>query len=161
MPKPKKPSIKRIEQLHPLQREKELRKLLLENKNKKFLRIITEQIEKAELEQEHLESSKKEPKKTEEPKELDTLVKKEAENLEEEKKEKVKIGKLYGIKLEEHHGKEYQTYTTYAEHKEELKIELQSTTPTNTPQFTPGSTEESIKKTTELYMKKKQEKHEH
>ena len=160
MPKTKKLSLKRLEQLHPIEREKELRKLLLNNTNKKFLKIITEEIEKAELEQEHLEELIKEPRKIEEkPSELDALVKKEIENIEEEKKEKIKIGKLYGVKLEENHGK-YQTYTPYEAHKEEFKIEITSTSQ-NPLKTNLNSTEENIKKTTELYMKNKKEEHKH
>ncbi len=162
MPKAKKLSLKRLGQLHPIEREKELRNILLKNTNKKFLKVITEEIEKAELEQEHLEDIAKSPKKTEEPKELDDLVKKEAEEIEDEKKEKIKIGKLYGVKTEEHHGKEYHSYSPYEPHKEELKVEISSTTPTNPVIFNPNSTEENIKKTTELYMKsKKGENHKH
>ena len=165
MPRTKKLPLKRLEQLHPIEREKELRKVLLENKNKKFLRIINEEIEKAEEEQEHSASLEKIPKKEtkeKEPEGLSTLVKKEAEELEENKKEKIRIGKVYGVK-EEHRENKYSTYTVYSPHKENIKVEITSTqsAPANPPEI--NTAEESIKKTTELYLSKnkKREKHEH
>jgi hypothetical protein len=165
MPKSKKPSLKKLSHLHPIEREKELRKILLENKEKKFLKIINDEIEKAESEQGHVESLDELPKKFEEKsRELDSLVKKESENLEEEKKEKLKIGKLYGHPQEEKKELQYAgSYSPYeAHHKEHLKIEIQSTANSVKIDQPINSTEENIKKTTELYMtKKKVEKHEH
>ncbi len=162
MPKVKKLLLKKLDQLHPVEREKELRKILLENKSKRFLKIFGEEIEKAESEQEHVESLEKIPKKLEEnPKELDALVKKESEELEEEKKEKIKIGKLYGHPEEKKELQYAGTYSSYGQHKEPVKIEISSTTNPGKQDQSINTTEENIKKTTELYMTKKKEKHEH
>lgn len=164
MSKTKKTSLKKINQLHPIEREKELRKLLLENKSKKFLKIINEEIEKAESEQEHVGSLESIPKKIEEEsKALDSLVKRESKNLEEEKKEKTKIGKLYGHSEENNKLQYAGSYSPYENHQDHIKIEIQSTTnPVKLNESINTTTEENIKKTTELYMsKKKEEKHEH
>ena len=164
MPKTKKPSLKKFGQLHPVEREKELRKLAIENKSRKFFEIISEEIEKAELEQEHSESLEKIPEKEEKkPEELGELVKRESEELEEsEKKEKIKIGKIYGHPAEEDNGSGYIINAPYENKKEEIKIEFTSTSENLLKQKEINIGEETIKKTTELYKhKKKVEEHGH
>lgn len=91
--------LKEILKLHPIEREKELRKLLVE-KNKTFFDIINKEIEKAELEQEDSEklediSRKKETNLAN----LDKLVEKFSdEELSKEAEKNLKGEIVYGVK---------------------------------------------------------------
>ena len=166
---PEKLDLKDLEKLHPVDREKVLRDLLIKEKNEKLLKIIKDEIEKAEEEQQeakNLEDISKTQPKTKE-KELDSLVRNETRELEEaevRKENKQISGKLYSVKDREHQ-KAYEVYSAYNpkmnEHEHpNIKLEITSTTERKEEKSRLGEEqgiESGIKKMTDLYKKTKKE----
>ena len=157
--------LERITKLHPLQKEKVLRELIIEGRNKKLLNILNEELKKTEFEQEHVERLEnipaKKPEKNEE--ELSKIVQ-AAPRLEEESKSKkeTKINELYGANI-----KPYEIYTLYEQPKEEhFQIQVTSTSSeeknnSNLAGAENLSTDLGLRKISELYKPKTKKEHEH
>ena len=161
-------NLKEIEKLHPVERQKVLKEFLASEKNKELLKLINEEIRKAELEEETLEKLEDIPKKEKEKgSNLDNLVQRISENETEPQKKEITVsGKLYNVKEEEHQA--YKVYNSYnpTSHEQPVKVEFTSTTEQNSllkgeinSKFGEQnlSIESGIKKVTDLYKGKKKE----
>ncbi len=157
--KEKNPNLKDLDKLHPLDREKALKKLLTED-NKEFLKIIKEEIEKSELEREHISNLEKvsAKNKNKEEKSLDDIVQKNSEIEETKSKEDKITGQLYGANIQS----AYELYSVYDVHKNE-PLNVHATHTNTTDKITSGIKEENLSsnftfnKTTDLYNKKKKD----
>lgn len=154
--KKKNPKLTELDKLHPLDREKALKKLL-NNDNKDFLKIIKEEIEKTELEREHISNLEKvSAKKNEEEKSLDDIVQKNSEIEEIKEKDTKSTGQLYSAKIQS----TYEIYSVYDSHKNE-PLNVHAAHNDTTDKVTSGIREENLSsnfalnKTTDLYTKKK------
>ena len=155
-------NLKEIKNLNPVERQKVLREFLATEQNKEILKLINEEIRKAEIEEETLENLEDIQKKEEEKESnLDNLVQKFSENEEFKEHEKKIVGDVYGL----HKDDSYKVYSAYNPlQQEDFRVNISSTT--NSDKVTTGISEENLssnfKKMTELYNKKnKKEGHEH
>ena len=156
-------SLKGIEKLHPIERQRFLKSLLVNEKDKEIIKKISEEIKKAELEEEHLQSLEEIPKeKDDNENNLDNIVK-NLSDIEPVKENKTGIGQVYSQNQEEAY-KVYSSYNPLKNEHEHLHVEI---TNSSSDKVTTGIGEENLSsnfglnKLTNLYNKDKKKSHEH
>ena len=164
MNKNKKPDLSELNKLNPADRQRILKELLSKETNENFLKLLSEEIRKAELEEEKLENLENLAEKKEGKKEsnLDNLVEKYDEETNTKKEQQKVSGALYNVKEQSI----YDIQSAYAGHQHTQEFKSPELA-LNSDKVTTGLSQESLSnnsgldKTKDLYNKKKTHEHGH